>query len=73
LYKDAIKNVPLLNRTGGLATTLGFISSYQNLVASSLIQAPGEMVNDLTHAAADQIDGGKTFDHRMGLFMLGGR
>lgn len=70
LYKEGTKNVPLLKKTGGIATVAGFLASYQNLIASSLISAPSEVVGDITHAAADQIDGKKTFDNRLGTFGL---
>lgn len=70
LYKAATGNIPYVKKTGFVFTALGYLAAVQNLVASSLVRAPAQFANDLTHIAADAIDGKKSFDRSIGLFTL---
>ncbi len=70
LYKEGTKNIPVVKKTGFVFTALGYLASVQNLIASSLTRAPAETAHDITHAVADSIDGKKSFDQKMGLFVL---
>ena len=69
-YKAATHKIPVVNKSAGLFSVLGFLGSFQGMIAGSLLRAPGSLAKDVTHSLADKIDGDKTFDGSMGLFAL---
>ncbi len=59
----ATQKVPVVGKATGLVGTLvSFYSMLQGMVFSGILRSPGAVAVDLTHVAADHIDGGKTHD-----------
>lgn len=63
----ATEKVPVVGsavrRVGTVAT---FLTAFHGMIVGGIIRAPGDVVRDITHAAADQIDGRDTFDGDFG-------
>jgi hypothetical protein len=69
-YRAATAKIPLVNKTAGIFSVIGFLGSFQGMIAGSLLRAPGELAKDVTSSLADKIDGGKSFDGNVGLFTV---
>jgi hypothetical protein len=70
LYKGATKDVPVLKKTGVAFTVLSYLTALQGMIATSLWRAPGDLVHNATHRAADLLDGKQTHQARGGIFSV---
>lgn len=61
LLKAATGKVPQASRVvGQVFNAGGFITAFHGMIMANMLRAPGQAVRELTHAAADAIDGQKT-------------
>jgi hypothetical protein len=56
---------PVAKYGGGALGVLGFLTAFHGMIIGSVLRSPGDVVKDVTHLAADQIDNQKTFDQQL--------
>src|SRR5438045_3801537 len=53
-YSDTVGKIPVVGKTSAVFSVLGFLGTFQGMIAGSLLRAPGELASDLTNKLADK-------------------
>jgi hypothetical protein len=73
LAKMGTAGIPVVGKlTAKVSTGVSFLSAFNNLIFSMMVRQPSDFVNNATHALADSIDGGNTYNGAAGGLMFAG-